>query len=241
MAQPATQAAEQPDNKRERSTIEFPYLDLDDALEIVKAVHTVSGNVCQKDQLAAQLNQSATSGAFNLRLTTAKMFGLLSYERGTITLTNLGKQAADTRNEKAARVNAFLNIPLYKAVYDEYKGRTLPPVTALETEMVRLGVAPKQKDRARQVFQRSAKQAGFFAFQPDRLVEPPTSGKLETLKEEGARGNAKPEFQARNEVLHPAIEGLLKTLPAAQTQWPAESRKKWLQAAENILDLIYLD
>lgn len=32
----------------------------------------------------------------------------------------------------------------------------------LEAEMVRLGFAEKQKDKARQVFQRSAMQASFF-------------------------------------------------------------------------------
>ena len=39
----------------------------------------------------------------------------------------------------------------------------MPPAAALEREMVELGVSPKQKDKARQVFERSAEQAGFFA------------------------------------------------------------------------------
>jgi len=40
----------------------------------------------------------------------------------------------------------------------------LPPAAGLETAMVALGVTPKQKDTARQVFQRSATEAGFFAY-----------------------------------------------------------------------------
>jgi len=38
---------------------------------------------------------------------------------------------------------------------------------------------------------------------------------------------------------HPFIEGLLKTLPEPETEWPAAARAKWLQTAANIFDLIY--
>ena len=40
---------------------------------------------------------------------------------------------------------------------------------------------------------------------------------------------------------HPFVEGLLKTLPPADGEWKAESRRKWLQAAANVFDLIYTD
>jgi hypothetical protein len=38
---------------------------------------------------------------------------------------------------------------------------------------------------------------------------------------------------------HPFIEGLLKTLPEPESDWPAAARVKWLQTAANIFDLIY--
>ena len=43
---------------------------------------------------------------------------------------------------------------------------------ALERETAQLGVAVKQTDKARQVFERSARQASFFGAGPDRLVRP---------------------------------------------------------------------
>ena len=48
----------------------------------------------------------------------------------------------------------------------------LPPAAALEREMGQLGVASKQTGKARQAFERSAEQAGFFAHGADRLVMP---------------------------------------------------------------------
>lgn len=41
------------------------------------------------------------------------------------------------------------------------------------------------------------------------------------------------------DTLHPFITGLLKTLPAPETDWPVSGRIKWLQAASNIFSLMY--
>lgn len=39
--------------------------------------------------------------------------------------------------------------------------------------------------------------------------------------------------------LHPLIQGLLKELPEARTQWPTAKRKLWLATADSIFKLIY--
>ena len=41
--------------------------------------------------------------------------------------------------------------------------------------------------------------------------------------------------------LHPFIHGLLQTLPEPGSRWPADKRRQWIQAAENIFALIYED
>jgi hypothetical protein len=231
---------------RERSTIVFPYLALDDSLEIAKAVHTVGGSTCQWDQLAARLNQAAGGGSFRARVQTAKMYGLLSYDRGTVTLTPLGTKASDPDQEKAARAEAFLTIPLYKAVYEQFKGAVLPPPSGLETAMVNLGVAQKQKDKARQVFQRSAQQAGFFTYGNNKLVMPSIKASAtgttiieHDTEEEPEKKKKKEESDEGRR--HPLIEGLLKELPEPQTEWTTEDRRKWLEMASTIFNVIYRD
>src|SRR5438034_1314262 len=79
-------------DKRARSAIEFPYNDLDDAVEIAKAIHANAGVSCTLDQLAAYLKQSMTSGAFRLRTSNARIFGLTENERGEVRLTDLGRR-----------------------------------------------------------------------------------------------------------------------------------------------------
>ena len=243
---PKLEEAAESEGGRERSTIAFPYLPLDDSAEVAKAVHTVGGQSCQWEQLAAQLNQAAAGGGFRMRMQTAKLFGLLTYDRGTVTLSPTGTQIADPTQEKAGRVAAFLNIPLYKAVYEQFKNGTLPPDTGLETAMVTLGVSPKQKTRARQVFQRSATQAGFFAFGTNKLVMPnikasstitPTTSDEEEETPELEKKKKEPERDKRD----PLIEGLLNELPSPKSEWSTEDRKKWLEMASAIFNVIYKD
>src|SRR5258708_5905230 len=160
------------DGKRERSTIAFPYQDLDSAIEIARAVHELTGSEGEMEQIAAHLGVSPKSSGFTIQIASAKVFGLVTGNQGTITLTRLGIQICDQQQEKAARVDAFLAVPLYKAIYEKFRGASLPPDTGLEAAIVSLGVAQKQRERVRQIFRRSAQQAGFFQFGTDRLVLP---------------------------------------------------------------------
>jgi len=228
-----------------RSTIKFPYLDLDDAVKIAKAIHAVGGQSCQRDQLAAYLAVSPTGGGFNLRLLTAKHFGFINTDKKVVSLTALGGKVCDPQQEKAARSEAFLLVPLYKAIYEQFKSNTLPPNSGLEGAMENLGVAPKQKDKARQVFQRSATQAGFFAYGSNRLVLPPIRTNPQTEDQKDAEHEAvadqdrKGKHDNGENKRHPFIEGLLDKLPPAETEWSIDGRKKWLQTAANIFDLMY--
>jgi hypothetical protein len=258
MAQP--QAAPKPaddeqnqDAKREQSKISFPYDDLDGAAAIARAIHELHGSECQTEQIAAHLKQSPKSSSFRAQVSSAKVFALVSGGQGTVALTKLGSFICDQQQEKAARVDAFLAVELYKAIYEKFKGIALPPDNGLEAAMVTLGVARKQKERARQVFKRSAQQAGFFHFGNDRLVLPAikaSAAAAAAIIPEGANENKQPpdNSERRNggggsdgTGHHPFIQGLLKKLPQADTEWPMDARSKWLEAAIRIFDLMYTD
>lgn len=234
---------------REQSRILFPYQSLNEAVAVAKAVHEVQGSSCTLEQLAAHLGQSPTSSSFKLRISTTKIFGLVTSSQGTITLTRLGSQMCDPQQEAAARVDAFLAVPLYKAVYEQFKGATLPPTNSgFEAALVGLGVAQKQKERSRQVLQRSAQEAGFFQYGTERLVLPPIKASAAATPAIAPPGEPEPEKKKKgkdaeddDEELHPFIKGLLKKLPPPDSEWPNDRRAKWLQAAVNIFDLMYTE
>jgi hypothetical protein len=234
--------------QRERSTIQFPYVDLDEAVKITKGVFEVGGTSCQQEQLAAHLQEPPNSTMFPVRLGAARIYGLVVYSQGTVTLSVLGQRMCDPQLEKAARADSFLNVPLYRVLYDKFKNMMLPPTnTGLEQAMVDAGVSTKQKVRTRQVFFRSAGQAGFFQFGQNRLVYPSlktneisaqANGESATSKDgKGESGTSGSGGSGGSQ--HPFIEGLIKTLPQPDTEWKLDSRRKWLLAAATAFDLIY--
>jgi hypothetical protein len=240
---------------REVSTIAFPYVGIDEATTVAKALLDKGGVPCERDQLAAAMGLNPGGGSFIIKIAAAKLFGLIETPTGKFQLTSVGFDILEPDRIAAAKVTAFLSVPLYKRVYDEFKGKQLPPRPAgLENAFVQLGVAAKQKDKARHAFDKSARSAGFFPnAAEDRLVAPITGGVAPLASRERVDANVVlepiPAMSATvspvavqvsdREPLHPFIEGLLKTLPPVGEDWKIQARIKWLQTASNIFSLIY--
>lgn len=234
--------------KRERSTIGFPYGDLDSGVNVARTLYERGGGHCQMDQLAAWMNYSSVdNGAFRLQLNTARIFGLSSQSRRNIELTQLGHRIVDGEQEAEARVDAFLYVPLYRKVHEHFLGRGLPPDAGLESVFADFGVARKQTSKARQAFQRSAQQAGFFNEGDDRLVRPSIEASYgegevankqaisDTADNDSVMGDGSPKIRS----LHPLIRGLVETLPDPGKEWSDMEQKAWLDAAKANFALIY--
>jgi hypothetical protein len=227
---------------RQRSAIGFPYSDLKSAMELAEAIHkNVGHGDCDDAQLAAWTDQSPKSSGFRTQVYAARMFGLLKGEGGKHSLTALGREIVDPSRARAAKAKAFQEVPLYKAVFHKYNGGVIPPPAALERDFVGLGVAEKQKDRARQVFERSAEQAGYFEHGKDRLVAPgiiagqdapePEDKDKDKIKRDGDGGGG----GTGNSVL----DALLNSLPKEGTDWPVDDRVSWLTMVAMAMNMAY--
>ena len=226
---------------RQRSTISFPYADLNSAIALVQAIH---GNVglgdCDDAQLAAWTNQSVKSSTFRVQLAAARLFGLMATDGGgRHRLTELGRAAIDPNKSREARARAFLMVPLFKAVFENYNGGVLPPAAALARDMVGLGVAEKTKDRARQIFERSAEQGGFFASGRDRLVMPGFAIGMEAPVEEQRDEHADSTKVGSGGGKDPLINALIQKLPTVGQPWPADERVTWLQMISMAFQMAY--
>lgn len=230
---------------RQRSTIQFPYSSLADAVAVAQAIHDHVGHgACDDDQLAAWLDQSPKSSGFRTQLSAARLFGVIEGDgTGQNTLSPLGRQIVDPNQARAARVRAFLNVPLYKSVFEKYKGSVLPPAAAFERDIAGLGVAEKQKERARQVLERSAELAGFYENGKNRLVQPgvasggivdddSTRKKDETGGGGGGGGNT-----ALN--LDPLLMALLQKIPKKEEGWAGPKRARWFRTFAMNVSQIY--
>ena len=229
---------------RGRSTIAFPYLHLEGCIEIAQAVHAVGGHSCEWNQVAAQAKQSPQGGAFRQKMLSARVFGLLGYKGQHVELTPIGQRSLDPQTTKSARVQAFLNVPLFRRMYEQLEGQLLPPPTAIERQMESAGVAPKQTEKARQVFLRSARDAGFFEINPDRFVKPSTGNQPEQSGDTGVGEKQTAEHrtgggESEGRLHHPLIEALLAQMPPPGTKWEQARCVMWLQAILLSLGMIY--
>jgi hypothetical protein len=223
---------------RQRSTIGFPYMDLEAAVVLANAIHSHVGNGdCADDQLAAWSNQSAKSSTFRVQVYAARTFGLLELIDNSHRLTELGHAIVDPKQARSARVRAFLQVPLFKSIYENHRSGVLPPGPALEREIAQLGVSEKQKSRARVVFEKSAEQSGFFEHGKNRLVMPgvtpdatPTGRRTENTNASRNGGGSGPE--------DPLIQALIQKLPHSGP-WTADERVNWLKLLTMAFQIAY--
>lgn len=227
---------------RTRSTIAFPYGSLKDAEEIARVLHETWGGATSPEQLAGGMNASPRSGAFRLKTNTARTFGVIDVARGQLSLTPLGRRILDPQTRASARIDAFLFVPLFKKLHEDYKGGALPPDTGLEHKIAELGVSKKQTAKARQAFQRSAELAGFFKLGKGRLVLPPNH------VPHSAASDPDEQQEERNKVTPPpasAVAGmpaplpeLWRTLLVEGRSWSEDKTQEYVEAARKLYELL---
>ena len=226
---------------RQRSKVAFPYMDIKAAFEVANAIHENVGNGdCSLQQLSAWMQQSIKSSGFRMQMSVARLFGVIdSNGSENYRLTGLGRRIVDPETSRKAKAEAFLTVPLFRLLYDSHKEGLLPPAAALEREIAVLGVAEKQKDRARQVFERSAELAGFFEHGRNRLVEPAVKGGA-------ASGSDTSETKKKDErdgggggPNDPLISALIQKLPMSGTDWSVDDRVMWLQMMTMAFQMAY--
>jgi hypothetical protein len=214
-----------------RSTIGFPYSPLKDAELIAKELQDEWGGKASPDQLAAGLNASPKSGSFRTKIATARTFGVTSATRGSISLTDLGRKLIDPQSRDVARVEAFMAVPLFAALAEEYKGSMLPPDSGLERKIRDLGVSAKQTAKARQAFQRSAEQAGFFKHGRQRLVPPANVPGAERRNDTNLQGGGGSGDVSRTTSLPGPLVDLWVALLDEGAAWSPEKIQEYVVAA----------
>jgi hypothetical protein len=228
--------------KRFRSEIDFPYSDLRAAVEIAQTIHSKAGNACDLDELALWMDQTATGGTFRTRVGAARLFGLIDVTQGRATLTQLGRDVLENSGiEQAARVTAFLNVELFRAMYDQNKGNALPPPAALERQIEALGVSPRQKERARQTFTKSAQYAGFIDSTSGRFVKPgiPQKDGVAGQPSESDRSGTGSGDGPGGLELDPLLIALLRKIPPPDKGWPGPNRVRWFRTFAMNVSQIY--
>lgn len=158
---------EKPAKRRSPPAIRYPSYALADSVAAAEAIHKRGGGVATRDQLAAFLGYKTTnSGAFLTRLASARLFDLITTRDKNFVVTPLAQRILMPVYEaqpKEALVEAFLKVPLFKAIFEELHGRELPPDFGFKNMLVtQYGLGPAQAAEAHRALMESADTAGFF-------------------------------------------------------------------------------
>lgn len=230
-----------------------PYFDLDSSLKVADLIYNKGGGACTGDQLAAWLEYaSIRSGTYLTRVSAAnKHFGFITQEGDSFVVTDRAKKIlAPVMPEDAvsARVEAFLAVPLFAKVYEQFRGSQIPHEVGLKNLFhSTYKLLPDRAAPAVRVFLNSAEQAGLLTADRSRLIKPsitasakpPQAEKEESSATEKQKGNGGGGGGDGPRGIHEAISGLLRYLPPPGTPWSAQKKASFLKAFTAAIDLIY--
>ncbi len=149
---------------------QFPRRTLEQALRVPQALKEHNaGNPWKSEEVAKALNLGPGTGNFFYVTAASRHHGLSEGTRDTavITLTELGRRAvypSSPQEEGEARLQAFLNVDLYKRVLDYYGGNNLTERKFLaNTLQTTFGLPEDQHDEFVELFQKNCKYLGIGA------------------------------------------------------------------------------
>jgi hypothetical protein len=155
--------------RRVRTENRYPIYDLDSCIAVPKVIRDRAGGACSPEHLAVFLNYKTTrNGSYLSRVAAAKLFGLIEGTSRQFTPSPLAYRILNPEfpeDAKAARVEAFLSVPLFSAIYQRYRpqGGQLPPEVGLRNVLqTQYDVPTGRAALAVRVMLDSAEQAGFF-------------------------------------------------------------------------------
>jgi hypothetical protein len=244
-----------------RSGITSPYFDLAASVAVAQIIQQQGGGTASPEQLAHWLGyKSTSSGTYMTRISAAnKHFGLIDSSGNGFALTERAKTIISPvmpEDANSAMVDAFLAVPLFAKVYEQFRGSPLPPEIGLKNLFQNTyKVLPDRAAVAVRVFLNSADQAGFFSTSGDRskLIKPniphahaphitPPHNQDSIPPKIDAPIQEKPKAGGGDGGaggVDTAIIGLLRKLPAQGASWSAAEQKRFLTAFTHTIEFLY--
>jgi hypothetical protein len=224
----------------------FPRYDLDASIAVARVIHERgAGGVVSSDELAEFLEYSSTvNGAYLYRVAAARLFNLIIGEGRAIQISPLALDIIRPDHPESAaraRLDAFYQVPLYRAFADANEGKELPPAEHLRNVLAKLGVPEKETAVALSRMLDSADQAGLFriAGKRTKMIRPTFADRVpESPAEQEPTERSSPPETAGLSRFPKIIEGVLDNLPN-ERQWDEDEFAEWLDFFERALRVHY--
>jgi hypothetical protein len=219
MAVEQMQPSKQGSQVAARSETRFPAYDLLSSLGVADVIHKQGGGTATAEHLSSYLDyKGVNNGAYLARVSAARAFGFIQKVGDSFAPTPLARQILAPVYDvdaKKALVDAFLNVPLYKRIYEDFRGKELPPGLGMKNALrLQYGILGTRVETAYKVLMDSAEQAGFFATRAGAKTHliipafpgspsqpnPPAQEQRETTTSHGGGGNSGGGSDGRGDV-----------------------------------------
>lgn len=233
--------------------LRYPQYDLDSAVDAARALQA-KGGMASAPELATFLGYKGhNNGAYLSRVAAARMFGLMEGQgKGSpIKVTDLALRILHPESVDDGvqdRISAFLEPPLFKALFERFQNKPLPEPEGLGNVLRTQFAIPEASVKAvTQRFLDSAAQAGLRSVDPAKLIRPtagsaalpsPKSSPASTSPVHSTPSGAGASGSARGNKI---IDGALDLLPPVTMTpgWTDAELKQWLQFFEGALRVLY--
>lgn len=162
--------------------VQYPRIDLSEALRVARVAYDLGGSA-SSGLVADKIGMSEGGGAFQARLSSTAKYGLIVRKGDIVSATGLATDIFTAYSEderKALQFKAFLNVPLFRDIYERFSHSKLD-LSIFEKILVReYSVDRKIASSVARYFVRSAEQIGVMSadgtFTPVKKQEDQSAG-----------------------------------------------------------------
>lgn len=123
---------------------EYPDLKLGEAITYAEKIARDFGGKISAGNLAKIFGIEPRGGGFRNRVADLMAYNLIEGQR-EYKLTKLGTRLSENHNDVEARTQAFLNVPLFKEMHNEFKGKVPDNMNAFTLRLVTLTRADEKE------------------------------------------------------------------------------------------------
>lgn len=152
-----------------------PYLGLSDGFDLARAIYEQGGGQASYDLMSRLTGNSSSSSNLIKKIGALKLYGLVSEQNETLSLTDQGSAIAAPISEdsdRQAKKASLLNVPTFARLFERHKGKLLPADEFLRNILEQdLGVPRELSADWLKAFKEGAAAAGLLLARTDGKIQ----------------------------------------------------------------------
>ncbi|MBI4825526.1 MAG: hypothetical protein HY807_03790 [Nitrospirae bacterium] len=188
--------------------LDYPHASFSKSLEMAEAIYELGGG-CKIESCAHKMGKN-DGGGFRALMAAASKYGLITQNRGQLSITELFREYKLSYSENdanKAKQKAFLNVPLFHKIVQRFQSKNLPLDIFDKLLIKEFGVQEPIASRVAKYFVDGARSVALLHSDNKIATLVDLSSEEEAIKsDENAANNQTQQEQPKNDVLNTITE-----------------------------------